>query len=289
VLWEQYERACNDAPADTLDWLMGEYFKSTKAAKLIERTRTDYASYARRIGSFKTADGRRFGDSPLRAITQRTIAGYLDKYPAPIAANRHIQFLKAAWNVVKRTNDIPDNPCLGVDLNEQRPRDRCPSLAEIKAVRSLAAGYLPMMIDLAYLCRARRSEIAAMRHGNILEHGLLVDRTKGSDSEITAWTPALRQTVAQCKAFNAGAPTPIDSAYLIHDKRGRPISKNTFDTAWQRLMAKAVAQGIERFTFHDLKSAGYSDQKIQWAGHKSERMHRVYNRRLRVIDPADFG
>jgi len=289
VLWEQYERIHSDKPVDTLDWLMGEYFKSGKAQKLTERTRTEYQAYARRIGDFKTASGSRFGDCTITAITRRTIAGYLDKYPAPISANRHIQFLKAAWNVVRRTHDIPDNPCTGVNLNEQRPRERCPTLAEIKAVRSLATGYLPMMIDLAYLCRARRSEINAMRVGNVLEQGLLVERGKGSESEITAWTPALRQAVAQCRAYNAGAPTPIDGAYLIHDKQGKPITKNTFDTAWQRLMAKAVAQGVERFTFHDLKSAGYSDQQVQWAGHKSERMHRVYNRRLRVVDPADFG
>ena len=37
----------------------------------------------------------------------------------------------------------------------------------------------------------------------------------------------------------------------------------------------------------DLKAAGYSDQKKQDAGHKSEKMHRVYNRKLRIVEPAE--
>lgn len=289
VLWEAYERVHSDKQVNTLDWMFTEYFKSPKAGRLTPRTLEDYKAYAVRIGDFKTSAGTRFGESSLSAITERTIAAYLDKYPAPIAANRHIQFTKAAWNVVRRTQDIPLNPCTGVELNEQKPRERCPTQTEIKVVRSLGAGYLPMMIDLAYLCRARRSEVTALRVSDITDTGLVLSRGKGSESEITAWTATLRGVVAQCRAFHSEAPTPIDGAYLIHNNQGKPITKNTFDSAWQRLMRKAEAHGIERFTYHDLKSAGYSDQEVQWAGHKSAKMHKVYNRRLRVVEPADFG
>ena len=31
----------------------------------------------------------------------------------------------------------------------------------------------------------------------------------------------------------------------------------------------------------------YSDQKVQDAGHKSQKMHDTYSRKLRVVEPAE--
>jgi len=50
-------------------------------------------------------------------------------------------------------------------------------------------------------------------------------------------------------------------------------------------MRKWVEAGNERFTYHDIKACGYSDQKVQDAGHRSEKMHKVYNRKMRVVIP----
>jgi hypothetical protein len=47
-------------------------------------------------------------------------------------------------------------------------------------------------------------------------------------------------------------------------------------------MAKALENGLkERFTFHDLKAKGLTDDSEHWAGHKSERMRQVYHRLAR--------
>ena len=47
-------------------------------------------------------------------------------------------------------------------------------------------------------------------------------------------------------------------------------------------MAKALTKGLkERFTFHDLKAKGLTDDSEHWAGHKSERMRQVYHRLAR--------
>ena len=47
--------------------------------------------------------------------------------------------------------------------------------------------------------------------------------------------------------------------------------------------------GIKRFTLHDLKAKGYSDQKKRFAGHrdKSGKMDKVYGRKKRTVKPAD--
>lgn len=285
VLWAAYERAQKPDQGDTLRWLVNTYLASDKFRKLAPRTRESYGGYAVTLLGFKTASGRPFGDALLTEITLISIRGFLDKYPAPISANRQIQFLKSAWNWVAQRHPVPDNPCRGVELNVQSARERYVSQEEYETVLNMATGYLPPMMELAYLCRARRSEVNALMEADILPEGVRLNRGKGSEGEITAWTPRLRAAVDAAKSLHPNAPAPIKGSYLIHDKAGAPIKKNSFDTAWRRLINRAIAVGVEPFTFHDLKAAGYSDQLEQWAGHKSEKMHRVYNRKLRIVEP----
>ena len=71
--------------------------------------------------------------------------------------------------------------------------------------------------------------------------------------------------------------------YLIHNKNGQKIPDETFSSAWQRLMKRAVANGLkERFTFHDLKAKGVSDfdgDKKLASGHRTDAMVDVYDRK----------
>jgi len=287
VLFAVYEKAIGESRG-TVRWLLKQYHASPKFQSLGARTQRDYEDYRSRICSRRGRTGKEFGDVDLAQVTQRTIRRYLDTYPAPIAANRHIQYLKAAWTwAVQRLDGVPPNPCSGVELNKQTARDRYVSQDEYRAFMATVDGYLPLFMELAYLCRARWSEVAAMTTEDVLDEGLRVRRGKGSKGEITAWTPRLRAAVDACKGYNADAPRPITGAYLIHNKRGQPIRQNAFQTAWGRAMRAWVSDGGERFTYHDLKACGYSDQQEQYAGHKSQRMHEVYDRKLRVVKPAE--
>lgn len=142
-------------------------------------------------------------------------------------------------------------------------------------------------MELAYLCRARWGEVAALKISDLTPEGVRLVRTKGSEGEITAWSPRLRQVVRDCKAYNAGAPSPISGAYLIHDKTGAPIKQNAFQSAWGRAMRPWVAQGGERFTYHDIKAMGIGKQKDNFGGHRSEKMRKVYVRELQVVEPPE--
>ena len=66
----------------------------------------------------------RFGSVRLDQVDKRSIRSYLDTYPSPVAANRHIAVLKSAWNWVLERHEVPDNPCLGVKINREKPRER---------------------------------------------------------------------------------------------------------------------------------------------------------------------
>jgi len=282
-LWKAYERVTKSGRG-TVKWLLGLYMDSPKVAKLAAKTQAGYADDARLMCSRKS-NGKAFGDVPLGQITRKTIRTYLDTYPAPVAANRHISLLKAAWNwALERHDDLPDNPCVGVRLNDEESRTRYVEPHEVEAVKHLATGYVPLFIEIAYLCRARFNEIAALKVGDIKDEGLLLRRSKGSIDEITAWSPRLRAVIDACLAYNNEAPSPISGGYLIHNKRGEPIKYRAFRSAWVRLMDKWSAKGGEYFTFHDLKAAGVSDHATNASGHRSDAMKKVYVRKAQLTE-----
>ncbi len=287
VFWMAYERATG-LRNDNLKWLLSKFKESDKFRAIAPRTQKDYISYLTAICAKVLRDGTRFGEAPLDTITLRTIRGYLNTHPAKISANRHIQYLKSAWNWARQRYDqVPANPCEKVELNPQQPRTRYVMPREYAGFRATATGYIPIFMELAYLCRARWAEVAQFKTADILDEGIVLRRGKGSQGEITAWTPRLQAAVRAAQAYNVEAPIPITGAYLIHNKQGCKINQNAFQTSWRRAMNKWIAAGNERFTFHDLKAAGYSDQKEQYAGHRSAKMHTIYDRKLRVVQPPE--
>lgn len=289
--WTAYERVTG-VRKDTLAWLLTAYLESDQFKDKAERTRSAYKGYAATLKAQRV--GRElFGDVELIRIDMVTIRTYLDNYRdskgvrAPISANRQIQFLKSAWNwALERHRHVPPNPCTGVALNKQTARTRYVTQEEFAAFKATTTGYIPVFMELAYLCRARWSEIAKLKASDLLDEGVRLARAKGSEGEITAYTPRLHYATEQAKAHNPTAPIPITGGkFLIHTKKGEPISQNAFQTAWGRAMRAWIAAGGERFTFHDLKAAGYSDMKMQSAGHRSGKMHKTYNRKLQIVEP----
>lgn len=52
-------------------------------------------------------------------------------------------------------------------------------------------------------------------------------------------------------------------------------------------MKQALANGLkESFTLHDLKAKGVSDHDKKASGHKTKKMHAVYDRKRGVVAPT---
>lgn len=244
--WTAYERVTG-VRKDTLAWLLTAYLGSDQFQGKAERTRGAYRGYAVTLRAQRV--GRElFGDVELIRIDMVTIRTYLDSYRdkhgvrAPISANRQVQFLKSAWNwALERHRHVPPNPCTEVALNKQLPRTRYVTQEEFAAFKASTTAYIPLFMELGYLCRARWSEVAQLKAADILPEGIRLARGKGSEGEITAWTFRLRAVVQACQAFHAGAPAPLAGSFLIHTRQGKAISQNAFQTAWGRAMRRVEA------------------------------------------------
>jgi integrase len=285
---DAYARMGKQDEALTLRWLLHQYLSSPHVRGLASKTRKDYEGYVSTLASYPVGDGV-FGDVALSRITKRTIRTYLDTYKcgkAPVSANRQIEYLRAAWNWCEERFDVPRNPCIGVKPNREHARTRYVTQDELAAAKALTrAKYLPVLMELCYLLRARVSEVARLTDDNITERGIVWHRGKGSRGEVTVWTPRLRAAVQAAREIYPDAPLRPGQRYLLHTRHGEQLKKNAIDSAMGRLRAKLQAQGVEPFTLHDLKAAGYSDQQTQYAGHKSRAMHDVYDRKLREVEP----
>jgi integrase len=266
-VWGAYEEMQN-GPRDTVGWMLSLYTDSQQFAKLKDKTKSDYLKAidimkSRKIGAMS------FGDAPLSSVTKRTVRGYLDSYPSPVAANRHIAVLKAAWSWTEERHVIPENPCLGVKMNEEKPRQRYVTDQELDTVLAMAPEEIAQMMQLAYLLRARLGEVLALSTSDVSDTHVTLDRVKGSEGELTMLSERLRDAVSKVRGGD----------YIVHR-----YSESGFRSAWKRLQGKMDAAGIERFTFHDLKAKGISDHKDNFGGHRSPNMRKVYVRKLQEIE-----
>ena len=167
---------------------------------------------------------------------------------------QHIAVLKAAWNWAAQRYDVGENPCTGVELNKERPRDRYVTQEEYIKVLALAPPELRQYMELAYLLRARLSEVQALTVDDVSDTHVRLERLKGSEGELTVISDRLREALSDVR----GEP------HIVYQ-----YTESGFRSAWRRLQAKMREAGVEPFNFHDLKARGVTDHEKNWAGHRS--------------------
>ena len=265
-LWSIYE-GLGQAEKDTVRWMMDLYLGSQQFERLKPKTKKDYLAAVEKICN-KPVGSKTFGESRLNRVTKRTIRDYLDTYPHPVAANRHIAVLKSAWSWCEERHDIPENPCKSVKLNREEPRQRYVSDDDYETVLRMAPPPIQQMMELAYLLRGRLSEVLAIRAEHIHDDYLEFHRLKGSEGELCELSDRLRDALSVVRG----------GEYVCHQ-----YSESGFRSAWRRLQAGMRRDGIEPFPFHDLKAKGVSDHETNHSGHRSASMRKTYVRKLQEV------
>lgn len=274
-IWNTYRQISGESKS-TLDFLIDQYLEGDAFKRLA--TKNERRRQLDRLRRTNTSTGT-FGSKRFASVTPGTIRRYLD-FRANVAGNREISALSAAWSYCYQRDIVKvPNPCKGVSMIKETPRDKYVTESEYKAVYKLAPEHVQIAMELAYLCRLRIGEIYDIRVSDIEDDGLHTRRGKGSDSTLTRWTPRLRDAVDRGLKGRLRVQHQVVVAI--------PVRKDTFSKQFSILVKRA---GVEKFTFHDLKAKGVSDfegDKKKASGHKSERMVRVYDRKRIEIDATD--
>jgi integrase len=265
-VWARYEEVIGKGDQN-LYWLVSQYLNSDKFKSLSAKSQKDYSKALQKLLSEPVGNGN-FGSVALDLVDKRSIRSYLDAYPSPIAANRQIAVLKAAWNWAIQRYQIPDNPCIGVTLNREAPRQRYITDDEYDRVLGMAPAPIQQMMEIAYLLRARLGEVLALTVYDVTDEHVRLIRSKGSEGELCLMSERLRAVVGVARGGD----------HICHQ-----YSQSAFRSAWRRLQAKVKKADIEPFTFHDIKSKGVSDHETNHSGHRSQSMRKTYVRKLQEV------
>ena len=290
-----------DMPASALHKALGALLEAAPAgtmAALIERyTREVLARKAPRTQATQRHELARlvkvFGHMAPGDVQPADCWGYFTERGSGSAAHHEVRLLSHVFTWGLRWGAVQRNPARGLGLTTPKPRTRYVTDAEFLAVRELAPPMLGYAMDLALLTALRQGDILALERRNMTDEGLAVATSKTGKALVFEWDDHLRLTLAA-----ALREPPQVRRFVICRRDGKAMTSSGFQTLWQRLMAKAVEAGVERFTFHDLRAKSLSDAgSLQEAatrgGHADPRVTaRVYRRlpervkTLAILDTA---
>lgn len=270
--------------ADYLDDMIKARWKLVRAKKLSTRTVEDNEAEALNL---KAA----FGKMLPPAVKPSHVWLYLHKHrgaESPVRANREIALLSTLFNGLMGAGVVDRNPCVGVERNDETPRDRLVSDTEFRSFlkycwrhgdagrRIALAGYI------AYLTGKAQGQILKMTRGQITREGIAFAKRKRGAATLVLWTPRLRKLIKASIAM----PCTIDPLFVVHSQSGTPYTSSGFKALWHRRMGEWCALGHERFTFHDLRAKTITDlidqgrKASDLTGHRQEAtIDRVYDRR----------
>ncbi len=285
--WAQIE-ADREAPAqqDTVAALIA-YYRQEHLPRLGARTQQDRHQYLQALE-------RVFGHMKPARVRPTDIAQYLEAYPSPVSANRHIATLSVVFRKAMRVGLAERNPCDGVERNPERARDRYVTDAEFLALKAATDDWMQAVLDLAYLTGIRQGDLLRLDRRQVDAEGIHLRQAKTGQRQVIERTPALDDVLQRLQRAR-----PVAGMRLLCTRRGQPYTESGFKALWQRLQRKAVADGVitERFTFHDLRAKAATDADSQGLdpqrllGHTTRQQTEAYLRsrqsiRVRPIDPS---
>lgn len=305
----------------TLRYVCEQFHLSDRYKKLAPKTHDDYCYSRDVLLNIPTKLGKPLGDLAVKKFTAALVQRIVDRIAdegTPSKAAHALRYLRRVLQWGRNRGFLELNPALGIEAPIERKQRRLPRLnvMDILIDRATARGrlarnepggcpeYLASVMELAYLCRLRGIEVVTLTDANELEEGLLTNRRKGSRDNIVRWTPRLRAVWDDAKAIRARVwerrktPVPIASSkrFIIVASHGGRLLKTSLDTAWQRFITLAIADGEidpqDRFALHDLKRRGITDtagtraDKQEASGHRDAKMMDVYDHSLPLVPPS---
>lgn len=301
----------------TVEWLSDEYQKSAKFKKLAKRTRDDYEYSGGVLVGMQTPMGK-FGllrANSIRNVHLQWIIDKLEDEGTPTKANKVLRYSRLLFRWGVNRGKVTNNPAQGLESATERKQQRYPGdLAYNKLLafsqergalkartKGSCAPYLPMIMEIGYLCRLRGIETLTLVESQGEKEGLRTNRRKGSRDNLVEWNPRLRAAwdaaLKLRREMRGDAPELIkpEDRVVFLTEGGEPLSRSGLDTAWQRLIKQAIAAGVisadERFSPHDLKRKGVTDtpgtkHEKQDAAGLSESMMKVYDKSVPTVKPS---
>lgn len=229
-----------------------------------------------------------FGSMRPDEVSTQHVYQYLDmRSETPTAARHEVALLRHVFKKAIRWGAGTRNPASGVELPKSQPRDRYVTDDEFETVYAIAKPPIQVAMDFALLTGLRLGDILRLNRESLLAEGMFVPTSKTGKGLIFDYTDELRYTIKRSRALKPQVP----GYYLVRARHGGRYTVNGFQSIWGRLMRKAEENGLERYTFNDLRAKSASDSDTLNAaserlGHSSPSITKsVYMRKATKVRP----
>ncbi len=269
---------------------------------------------------FPTQAGGKVGDLEADRIRTHHLQRMVDKIDEqghPTKANKLMRYTRLLYSWGLRRGLVRGNPGKGVSGAKERKLQRLPHEVVYMALLQFAleragrkartegsiAPYLPIVMELGYLCRLRGIETLTLTEAQADDVGIRTQRRKGSRDNVVRWNPRLRSAWDAATAYRRGiveratriTPLRAEDRMVILAEHGEPLTKSGLDTAWQRFIKLAIEEEIitpdQRFGLHDLKRKGGTDTPGTFADKQqalglTEHMMKTYDKSVPEVAPS---
>ncbi|MGC2456177.1 MAG: site-specific integrase [Pseudolabrys sp.] len=248
----EYKAAISGAPrpkkgapaAGSLAWLIERYRETGDWTDLSPATRRNRENHFKQV--IKTA-----GDKPYRAITQAVIvAGKDRRADTPAQARNYLDAMRGLFRWAKSAQHVSVDPVDGVANPKRKKGPGFPvwTEADVEAYynRWPLGTKERVWLDVLLFTGLRRGDVVVIGRQHV-RNGIATLRTEKSQGEITVTLPIL--PVLQ-RTLDAG---PIGELAFICGRRGKPLKKESFGTAFKEA---CVAAGLHDRSAHGCRKIG---------------------------------
>lgn len=284
IEWARLDAQGRNSAKGTFDALVDRYLIEV----LPEKAPSTQHEYKRQANILRKV----FGPMPLGAIRPTHIARYLDEHQGKISANREKALMSAMFSKAVRWGWIDRNPCLGVERNPEKARDRYIEDHEFLKVKSHASPLVACVMDIAYVTSLRKKDILSIRLSEppqdspervfLRDDGLYVKQSKTGNRLIFEMTPEFSEILQRAKALHRR----VHSVYLFCNRAGQPYTTSGFDSLWKRVLKKSK---VQNFHFQDIRAKAATDSEElgldtqRLLGHKTRAMTDRYIKQRQVV------
>tara|TARA_R100000935_G_scaffold15261_1_gene30346 strand:- start:306 stop:1424 length:1119 start_codon:yes stop_codon:yes gene_type:complete len=316
-IWEAVKKPNENTVS--FQWLANKFKESSQFKKLEKSTQKGHLNTWRILSEQPTRSGL-LSDTNRYKWDQPLVQKVIDKIAkeTPTTAVRAKQNLSRLFNWGINRGYMAINPATNIETPKLDPKRKMPTKAVLERLIIRAQkgaqrqphtkGSIPSVIwkslEIARMNRLRGIETRLLTDADILEDGLLCERTKGSKANVTLWSNTLRTVIDACLKDRAAVwakkrhPYPFrpEDRPLLVNNSGDALTSSGWQSIWGNFMENAVADGIiepgEKFGLHAMKRRGVTDtkkgeSKQEAAGFKSERMVDVYDQSIPRVNTPD--
>lgn len=237
-----------------------------------------------------------FGPAAPSDIRRQDVGRFLNAGKAKVMRRRQVAVLSTVMTHAADIWFIPGveiNPCYKLHAmkdDKKKKRKRYVSHEEYAAVYALMPQRVQIAMELSYLTAQRQKDILAWKWADADGLRMLVEQSKTGTRLSVRISERLGAALTEAKTLKPDLPR----VYIVRQGKGKRAGQRYtgggFRAIWQRIMAKYVAAGGVRFTFHDIRRKALSDAKslqdaFAISGHSSIDLTRgVYDAGVREVE-----